>query len=115
MAVNVDDRKLCLRHLVLGGHQRALRPVVDDARRRRLDGAWQLPGRVSVVPGGAFLAVDEGGVAAAALRGDPGADAPMNVKNGESVRDIRIPPFWTVRQRRLYRNVTVASIPRRVA
>ena len=52
VAVNVDDRKLRLRHLVLDGDQRALRAVVEDARRRGSDGAWHEPGRVSVVPGG---------------------------------------------------------------
>ena len=36
VAVDVDGRELRLRHLVLGGHQRRPRAVVEDARRREL-------------------------------------------------------------------------------
>ena len=52
VAVHVDRRELCLRHLVLGGHQRDRRPVVEDAGRRSLRAPGSCPALTSVVPGG---------------------------------------------------------------
>ena len=52
VAVNVDDGELRLRHLVFDGDQRALRPVVENARRRRVTAPGSCPAATSVVPGG---------------------------------------------------------------